>query len=749
MTDAAAPVWGSLAAAGYLAVFWLAGWLLARRVFPAQAGGQAGDAGLQAAVHLCLGASFGLGLLAALPALAALVLGFGRAAVLAALGAVLALSLAAVCIEKNRQKQAAKDAARWVWRRGDAGRARAGASAPEATAHAADANTVTPKAAAGAAKAGNAAADNNTATPETTTHTADINTGTPGATAAGTPLRKAPAAGAGLRAALALWACVLPLLGFTVWLLHTHTLYQKGGAYWCGQSTFGDLPMHLAFIKSIAVQGKFPPGYSLLAGQERFGYPFLCETVSSALLVLGAPLKTACLLPQALAVLAVLGSFWLLAHWVLGNAGKASLAFWLFFAGGGFGFFYFLGGEKGNFSRIFTAFYETPTNYIKENIRWVNPIADMMIPQRATLFGWALLLGCICLLYRFAFEGEGRLWLPLALLAGCLPLTHTHSLLALVLLSAVYLVRAVLDLRTAGCAGRPAGAARWRALLPWLGYAALAGALCLPQLALFIFPQTSEGANFLRMHWNWANEGDNYFWFYIKNIGLVYLLLVPAFLHASKKQRWLYGGGLAILALAECVVFQPNNYDNNKLLFIWHMLGCMLAAGLLCEIAASLWHSRGRYGRAAAGALLAGAAFLGTFSGLLTLGREAVSQYEQFSADGVAAAAYVDEHAAPDAVFLTGTHHLNPVASLAGRQILCGSGSYVYFHGMHYAAQAEAVRALYEAPDEATLAEWGIDYVCISGWERADYAVDEGFYAARYPVWYQGGGYIIYAVGGA
>lgn len=33
----------------------------------------------------------------------------------------------------------------------------------------------------------------------------------------------------------AFWVCVLPLLLFSIWLLHTHTLYYKGGAYWCGQ----------------------------------------------------------------------------------------------------------------------------------------------------------------------------------------------------------------------------------------------------------------------------------------------------------------------------------------------------------------------------------------------------------------------------------------------------------------------------------------------------------------------------------
>ena len=63
---------------------------------------------------------------------------------------------------------------------------------------------------------------------------------------------------------------------------------------------------------------------------------------------------------------------------VFDHAGKAALAFYLFFMGSGFGFFYFLGG-RGNFSRIFTAFYETPTNYVAENIVWVNPIVDLLV----------------------------------------------------------------------------------------------------------------------------------------------------------------------------------------------------------------------------------------------------------------------------------------------------------------------------------------------------------------------------------
>ena len=525
------------------------------------------------------------------------------------------------------------------------------------------------------------------------------------------------------------WLCVLPAAALTGWLLFTHTLYLKDGAYWCGQSTYGDLPMHLALIQALAQQGDFPPGFSLLAGQTVAGYHYLCESVSSVFLLLGSGLKPACLLPEFAALPAVFGGAWLLAKRLLKSAGAASLAFWLFFMGSGFGFVYFLGGEKGNFTRIFTAFYETPTNYVQENIRWVNPIVDLLVPQRATLFGWALLFPALALLAAFALENRRRLWPAIALLAAPLPLTQTHAALALVHICGVLIVRQLLTDRSRA------------ALLPWLALAAVCAVMWLPQMLGEILPGVRGGERFLRLSFNWANEGDNYFWFYIKNIGVVYLLLIPAFLAAGKALRWFYGGGLAILLLSEFVVFQPNDYDNNKLLFVWHLLGCILVAGLLCRLAKKL-------PKRAAGAALAGVlVFLATFGSVLTVGRELVSEYQQFSADAIAAGEWAKEETDPHALFLTGTQHINAVASLAGRTVLCGSPSYLYYHGLNYGEQQAAAKAMYETPSADLLEEWGVDYVVFSGFERSEFAADESWYQSNCTEVFRQGEYVIYQVG--
>lgn len=636
---------GFLISICYLCLFLAVGVLAARRFFPGE--------GLL--LHLPLGCAAGTALLAALPALFALLWGFTLPAAVAA-GCVAALASAALLFFPRRPAMQATDTGR-------------------------------------------------------------ANTAVRGATFE----------------LYGLMSCVLPLIAVTCVLLYTHILRPENGALYTGQSCYGDLAMHLAYIKSLAVNGIFPPVEPLLAGRQPLNYPYLCESVSSVFLLLGADLRTAYLLPELPAFAAVYGMGWHLARRILGHAGKASLAFWLFFMGSGFGFAYFLKSPEA-FSSIFTGYYTTPTNYTKENVVWVNPVVDLLIPQRATLFGWCVLFGALYLLWRFCMEEEGRLWLPLAALVLPLPLMQTHSALALVVCCLVC------GIYTLTC--RP----RIRAnLLPWLWLAALCGAAWLIEASGSVLSQAVGGENMIRLHFNWVNNPDgtltdNYFWFYIKNIGLVYLLLIPAFFHAGKKQRWFYGGGLALLALAELVVFQPNLYDNNKLLFIWHLLGCILAAGLIWDTLERFRHPAARYGLGIAVCLLA------TVGSVLTVGRELVSNYVQWTADDVALARFAEEETAPDALFLTSRSHLLPVASLAGRQVVCGSDIYLYYHGVDYSNERNAVQMLYETPDSATLDAWGVDYVVFDANATAQYQTDEEWYAARYPICYQNGSYRVYQV---
>lgn len=377
---------------------------------------------------------------------------------------------------------------------------------------------------------------------------------------------------------------LIPVALIGVVLLNTHVLYpHRDGSLWVGQVTYGDLAMHLGFLTSIAEQKAFPPQYSIFPGHA-LNYPFLCETSGASLYALGATARQAYLISAIYAfLLVVLGVYCFMKQW-LKKENRAVLATLLFFFGGGFGFFYFFdlaksGGILTNLldtgaqtvsQTLLDGFYQTPTNIPALGLRWVNPIVDMLIPQRATLFGWAFLFPCLYLLHGFAFERRRGNVIMLGVTAGLLPLIHTHSFLALGIISAVYclsdLVRARFEKKR---------------LLEWLCYALIACVLAAPQLFFFSFRQAAE-SSLVRVHLNWGNTTDSYLWFYVKNMGFIFALMPFAYLILPKKDRRIYNGVLVLWLISEILEFQPNDYDNNKLLFIWFAFTCAIDAKLLC-----------------------------------------------------------------------------------------------------------------------------------------------------------------------
>lgn len=536
----------------------------------------------------------------------------------------------------------------------------------------------------------------------------------------------------------------LVLIGWVL-MLNQVIVPASDGSLHSGQSTYGDMCMHLGIISSISVQQSFPPEYSLLPGTA-IGYPFLCDSVSSTFYTLGAGLRFSALLPAMYAYLLVVAGAYLLFEAWLGRGGAATLALYLFFVGGGFGFAYFFDLSEaggGGISKILSGFYTTPTNYTDKGIYWVNPIADMLVPQRATLFGWALLFPCLHLLYRAAILDEHRLFLPLGVLAGCLPLVHTHSFLALGVISLVLLIANCLSLRGG--------------LRLFLCYGLIAAVLAAPQLLCFTFKQAASGS-FLRLHWNWVNDKDSWLWFYVKNMGLIFLLMPPALACARRESRLFFAGGALLWLICELVVFQPNLYDNNKLIFVSYALMCGLTAEFMAKVWTALREGALRRAAPVLAAFTLTACFL---SGGLTLAREYVSGdhlglggwvesgYQVVSAQQRRLAEYVSENTEPDAVFATATNHNNAIAMLTGRSIVCGAGTFLYYHGLDYQPREAALKLVYEQPAEWLdfyAQEYGIDYLLVSSHERGSWAVDEENFAAELDCVYSDGDLALYSL---
>lgn len=637
---------------------------------------------------------------------------------------------------------------------------------------------------------------------------------------------------------------VVPLTILSGYLQYTHCVrIAEDGSWWGGQSTYGDLAMHMSFVTSLK-NASFPPEYALFPGQQ-LSYPFLMDSLSTSFYLMGWSLQSALVIPGTLMMTLCYMGVICLAREMTAGKKTVILAALLFFLNGGLGFIYdfdLAGGteavwQNGEWTEtptlwtrvqaILDGYYMTPTNQpTPNNLRWSNVIADLMLPQRTLLGGWCMVIPCFYLLWTTfnAEKREERPLRPVLLLGvwgGALPLIHTHSFVALALCSAGLLIydcfhsgkqrlaeeparprwrvrllwgaSAVYAALAAGwlfwlypndpeglnrwlliawlllAAANAAAAVYWqvpgglsvsRSFLPKLGWYAIYGGvacvLSVPQLFGFTFNQVfqegmQEASNsFIQPWFNWVNSSDGtlsgmidgYGWFYLKNIGLPFLMLVFALFERNPRWRRIFAGALPIILAGEFIRFQPNIYDNNKLLYLAWLLCAMIVADW-CRV---LWgRLKGFRARPFIAALAAVTIFL---SAGLTLWRECVSNYQLFSAGAVQVGEYVRDETEEDAVFLTGVHHLNPVASIGGRRIVCGPDLWLYYHGLDTNTRKADIARFYADPEgnQDVIDLYGVDYVVVSSYERSDYRPDTAALDALYTRVYQNGEATIWRV---
>ena len=533
-------------------------------------------------------------------------------------------------------------------------------------------------------------------------------------------------------------AVVVPVTILMAYMQHTHIILPDGtGALMTGQSTYGDLNLHLGIATGL-VNASYPPEYTILPG-TLLGYPFLMDALSGSLYLLGMELRLAFIIPGVLMTALVCWGFVMLAWEMVRDWRAVLLASALLFFNGGLGFIYAIDGAMADptaWREVFTGFYKAPANLVDENIRWVNVLVDMMLPQRTLLAGWCTVIPAIWMLTRCIREKDRALFVILGVWAGAMPMIHTHSFLALGILSAVVMVCMLIHVKKES---------RKEILISFLLYGGIAVVLALPQLLTWTFPQTVGGGSLsIRPNWvNWNGHGliDEYFWFWIKNVGPVYLVMIPAVMIAGRGQKMFALGALGIYLIAEIFQFQPNPYDNNKLFYVAFIIMLPLAAKYLVTLYEKIREVPGR--RLIAGVFL----FVSLFSGVLSVVRECVSEYELYSADVVEATEFIETFSGDDTVVLTGTQHNNPVSSIGGLKIVCGTGSFLYYHGVDYTGQERDVRYMYEDPAgrQDLFEKYGVDFIYVSSHERANYKVDTATLNQLYPLVFDGG-VAVYAV---
>ncbi|HEV8632456.1 MAG TPA: hypothetical protein VGV61_19235 [Thermoanaerobaculia bacterium] len=563
-----------------------------------------------------------------------------------------------------------------------------------------------------------------------------------------TPLPTQPLSPAVRRAWLATTGGASLLLGY---LYSTHFLPPLAGGMGSAGSTWGDLAMHASLTARFAQESRFEWELPLFAGAP-LTYPFLPDFWSGVLHRSGFSLRWALLAPTmvlALALVQLLFFFgWrasrgrggaVLTVLVLLDGSAAGLpVLWREWRQSGQGLLAYLRDVRHDFAHVPAI-----------NLRFSNIVCDALLPQRGMLAGFsAFLLGT--LLLRAAWEEEasarggeravavaaGRrargALAGVAVILGALPFVHVHTFL--VLAGVLAWMAAARRLQ------RRAGAWRWAASL---GGGVL---LAVPQLAWQL--GHSYGRSFSHWHLGWMSApGENPFAFWLRNLGVLlpFLVAAPWWLRRwPARGFWLHllAPCLALFAVANVYLFQPHAYDNLKLLFYAYLALAAGTARLLTD-----WWRRGRAARVTAALVT----LLATGSGAASVLREATLHWPLLDADEVALGMALRAATPPEARFLTADRHNHPVPIVAGRRIVLGYRGWLWTYGLDTARVLADVRAIYRGDGDAPalLRRYGVDYVVVGPAERRSFAVDEQFFARRYPLLLQSGRYRVYSVGGA
>ncbi|MEQ1439976.1 acyltransferase [Fontimonas sp. SYSU GA230001] len=544
--------------------------------------------------------------------------------------------------------------------------------------------------------------------------------------------------GNGLRALLWRHRGPLLLLAATWGLLNAwlqiNALQIRDDGIWAGHlNIWSDWPLHIAMATGFAdrAPAQWLSSHPMFAHGPLI-YPFGVNLLSGLLMRLGLGLDWAMTLPTFVA--AVLTPWLLYAVFVQGLRSRrwALVAVALFYLGSGLGGVSFLWDSLSH-DRWDALAYPPVEVSRMDRYDWYsgNVLTGMLLPQRAFVFGFPVaLMSLLCLLLAVqARVRRPRLWaLGGGLLAGLMPLLHTHSFIALGWLG----IAVALIYRR-----------QWKV---WSIYAGAAAVLGLALMLLFL--RNGQGLpNHLRWAPGFAAPGGLlswlWMWWQLWGLAIPALLIGLWSLRRDDALAWtLFGGGLLCFVFANLVLVQPNRWDNSKL-FLWTYF-CW--APLWAAALRMLWRGAGM--RRVVALTLALALTVTGAVEVWRLARVDRGSYRISSAQEVALAQTVRRETSADAVFLTQPSHNHPIMVWAGRSIFLGFTGWIANLGFDYRPRETDLRRMYAgAPDAAQLLrEHGIDYVYVGRDERASQRINEAWLQARYPVAFASGDIRIYAV---
>jgi hypothetical protein len=314
-----------------------------------------------------------------------------------------------------------------------------------------------------------------------------------------------------------------------------------------------------------------------------------------------------------------------------------------------------------------------------------------------------------------------RYMLAAGVLAGLLPMLHSHGFFSIMLASApMFLLFRSKE---------------------WLAFFVPVAVLAAPQ-AWYLSGTQVRNALFKPLP-NWWEAGDsNPLLFWAANAGIFILILIAALLIrkiVSSRQALFYLPFTLWFFLPNLVSLAPWTWDNIKVLVYWSLASAPFVAAAL----AYLFTRRSIIANSLAAALLIGLIFSGALDVMRAL--SPVENVGIFDKPKIEVAALLREKTPPRAVILHAPIH-NSVIALSGRQSVMGYPGHLWTHGLNYAQRELDVKAIYKGGAQMIepLSRLGVDYVIVGPEERAALGANDSYFG--YPVVIDHAGYRVYQV---
>lgn len=535
---------------------------------------------------------------------------------------------------------------------------------------------------------------------------------------------------------------------------------------------YGDIPLHLTQISKFAFNKLDNLSDPIFYG-AKLQYPFVLNFISGLLLKISQNWELALLLPTMILGVANIILLAIIYKRFLKNSLWAALAVIIFFLGSGWGA-YPLATQAiqnhqapGDFfqeliDKDVSAINKSDAKANEQNIDFGAPLSMSFLHQRTFFLG---LFGFL-ILWLLILQVKTKpkwLWSAIAgLILGLMPLWHTHSYVAALILIAVFLLAAIKEKNR-----------QFIYHLSLVFFISLV--LAIPQI---IFLTSSKdlfetGAGFIKLRLGWMVEstiGSVQFgqsspsvwnWRYLEFLWINFGLILPAFLIATmalifKKVRkllseqnsfcyWVFSVlGLTYFFINQFIKFQPWDFDNNKILVYWQIFAAPIIAFWLIKLTGN---------KRIFGSILAGFFIvLIISSGLVDLVPRIFKNQDQmpiiFDTSAQAMAKFIRQNINERDLILTGANHLNVVASLAGRTVLVGYPGWLWTRGINYQSRETSLRKFYQNPtrSDELLNDYPIKYILFDNMVKYDFYAEKNKFDQIFNKVFESGDYVLYKI---